>query len=57
MMFNIMKNIIKILRIELLHHKRCENCRKWLTSECSEFHYGAAGPLGKCSEWEKKTNE
>ena len=54
MMSNIIKNIIKILRIELLHHKRCENCWKWLTPECSEFHYGAVGPLGKCKEYTRR---
>lgn len=54
-MTSILKNILKILRNELFHHKRCENCQKWLTPDCSEAHYGAVGPLGKCVEWEKKT--
>ena len=56
MMSNIIKNIIKILRIELFYMKRCENCKKWMTPDCSEFHYATAGPLGKCKEWEKKVD-
>jgi len=54
MISNILKNIIKLIRIELFYKKRCENCRKWLTPECSEFHSGAAGPLGKCKEYTRR---
>ena len=55
----LISDLLKAIRIEIFHRKRCENCSNWLTctrwrkSECPESYHGAVGPFGKCDEWEK----
>jgi len=51
---NVLSNVIKIIRNEIFFRRRCENCWKWMTLECSKLNYGAVEPLGLCHDWEKK---
>jgi len=55
-LINFFKALLKALSVIIFHPKRCENCQKWKTQECSEHYYSEIGPLWKCSEWLKKSH-
>jgi len=54
MEISIFKSLWIILRNAILYRKRCENCSSWMSRNCTQEHYGAVGPLGKCEKWTKK---